>query len=251
MNFRLIACNIFQREACACLARTPHVVDIDFIELGEHARPANLHEILQARIDAAENGSRRYDAVLLLFGLCGNAGNGLVARATPLVMPRAHDCATILLGSRAAFREHFGDNPSQGFSSSGYVERGDYYLRRPDEGSGVAICDDAYAELVRQYGEENAKYVWETMHPARPSEKRALFIRMPGVDDAAQAARFRERAEADGKEYTELTGSTRLIAALIEGHWDPAEFLIVPPGHQTTGVYDMDEIIRATPLAKK
>ena len=49
----------------------------------------------------------------------------------------------------------------------------------------------------------------------------------------------------------DLGARTLLIAALIEGHWDPAEFLIVPPGHQTTGVYDMDEVIRATPLAKK
>jgi hypothetical protein len=224
-------------------------VDIDFLELGEHARPDNLRTLVQARIDAAEAGSRRYDAVLLLLGLCGNAGVGLVARTTQLVMPRAHDCATILLGSREAFREHFGDNPSLGFSSSGYVERGEYYLRRPDEGGGVAIIDDAYAELVKKYGEDNAQYIWETMHPSHVGDDRALFIRMPGVDDAAQAERFRQRAEADGKRYEELTGDMRLIAALIDGRWDPTEFLIVPAGHRTAGVYDWDQIVRATPSA--
>lgn len=249
MNFRLISCNVFQREACACLSRTPHVVDIDFLELGEHARPDNLRTLVQARIDAAEAGSRRYDAVLLLLGLCGNAGAGLVARTTQLVMPRAHDCATILLGSRGVFREHFGDNPSQGFSSSGYVERGEYYLRRPDEGGGVGICDDAFAELVKKYGQEDATYIWETMHPVHPGDDRALFIRMPGVDDSAQAANFRQKAEADGKRYEELIGDMRLIAALIEGRWDPAEFLIVPPGYQTAGVYDWDQIVRAAPSA--
>ena len=247
MNYRLIACNIFQREACACVARSPHVIDVDFLELGEHARPDSLRALLQSRIDAAEEHTRHYDAVLLLFGLCGNAGVGLMARRTPLVLPRAHDCATILLGSRVAFREHFGDNPSQGFSSNGYLERGEYFLRKPEEGGGVVAGGDAYAELVKQYGEENARYVWETMHPVRPGDDRAVFIRMPGIDDAKHAERFRVQAEAAGKHSEELTGSMRLVAALVDGRWDPAEFLVVPSGHQTAGVYDWDEVVRAKP----
>ena len=43
-------------------------------------------------------------------------------------------------------------------------------------------------------------------------------------------------------------GHMRLIAALIDGHWDPAEFLVVPPGQQTVGVYDWDEVVRAKPV---
>ena len=248
MNFRLIACNIFEREACACVSRTPHVVDVDFVELGEHARPDGLRTLLQARIDAAEAATRKYDAILLLFGLCGNAGVGLVARQTQLVMPRAHDCATILLGSRGAFQEKFGDNPSQGFSSNGYLDRGEYFLRKPEEGGWVVAGGDAYAELVKQYGEENARYVWDTMHPQRPGDDRAVFIRMPGIDDASHAARFRAQAEAEGKRCEEFTGNLRLIATLVDGCWDPAEFLIVPPGHRTVGVYDWDEVVRAKPV---
>jgi hypothetical protein len=248
MNYRLIACNVFQREACACVARSPHVVDVEFVELGEHARPDRLRALLQARVDAAEQAVRRYDAVLLLFGLCGNAGIGLVARQTPLVLPRAHDCATILLGSRAAFRQHFGDNPSQGFSSSGYLERGNYFIHRSEEGGGVAD-GDSYAELVRQHGEENARYIWETLHPQRPGDDQAVFIRMPGIEDGRHLARFRIQVEAMGKQCAELTGDLRLIEALLEGSWDESEFLVVPPGHQTAGVYDWEEIVRATPVA--
>ena len=245
MHLRLIACNIFQREACACLARSPHTVDVEFLELGEHAQPNSLREKLQARIDAADKFPHRYEAVLLLFGLCGNATAGLSARQTPLVLPRAHDCATILLGSRAAFTRDFGDNPSQGFSSNGYLDRGEYFLRQPEEGGGVVAGGDAYAELVKQYGEENARYVWDTMHPAHSGSNHAVFIRMPGIDDAKHAERFRVQAEAAGKRCAELTGDLRLIAALIEGCWDPTEFLLVPPGQQIAGVYDWDEIVRA------
>ena len=34
MLLKLIACNVFMREACLCIARSPHVIDVDFLELG-------------------------------------------------------------------------------------------------------------------------------------------------------------------------------------------------------------------------
>ena len=99
MLLKLIACNVFQREACLCLARSPHVIDVEFFELGEHAQPSRLNQALQAKIDQTENAAKAYAAILLLYGLCGNATNGLQTRQTRLVLPRAHDCCTILLGS--------------------------------------------------------------------------------------------------------------------------------------------------------
>ena len=124
MRLKLLCCNVFQREACHCLVRTPHVIDVEFVQLGEHDRPDMLRTTLQTLIDRADAADPAYDAILLLFGLCGNATVGLRAGRTPLVMPRAHDCATVLLGSRAAFRQaavgqddagkplrHFGDQP--------------------------------------------------------------------------------------------------------------------------------------------
>ena len=41
-----------------------------------------------------------YDAILLGYGLCGNGLAGVTARHTRLVLPRAHDCIGILMGSR-------------------------------------------------------------------------------------------------------------------------------------------------------
>jgi hypothetical protein len=245
MKNKLIACNIFQREVCACLARTTRIVDVEFLDLGEHLRPDGLRQLLQARIDAADAPERDYDAVLLLFGLCGNAGVGLVARRIPLVIPRAHDCATILLGSREAFKQHFGDNPSQGFSSNGYFDRGTTFLRTGEDSGGMAGDEAAYQELVKQHGEDNARYVWDTMHPVRPGDDRARFIRMPGIDDSRAIEQFSSKAEESGKRCELLDGNLQLISALIEGDWSPDDFLIVPPGQRTEGVYDWDEIIRA------
>jgi hypothetical protein len=250
MLLKLIACNVFMREACLCIARSPHVIDVEFLELGEHAQPQCLNAALQAKIDRAEQDSKAYAAILLLYGLCGNAAVGLRARKTKLVLPRAHDCCTILLGSRERFQEHFQDHPSTPFSSVGYLERGSYYLRT--EGSERQIqYGDQYAALVAQYGEDNAKYIWESMFPenADPVESRVVFIDLPETRGLGAAERFRTQAESHGKSCTQLDGSLSLISRLLNGDWDPTDFLVVEPDHQTTGVYDWTEIVRAVPVA--
>lgn len=250
MNLKLIACNVFLREACLCIARSPHVIDPEFLDIGQHVNSGALRRLLQERIDAAAAppaGARRYDAILLLYGICGNASIGLRAPASlPLVMPRAHDCCTILLGSKALFRRHFEAAPSTPFSSSGYLERGDYFLRSLTGDGGAATgAGDEFAALVAQYGEEDAKYIWDTMHPAHGDEqKRAVFIDIPELAGLGHAAEFKTRAEAAGKELVLLPGSLDLIQRLLDGRWDAADFLTVPPGGETAGVYDWEQIVK-------
>jgi hypothetical protein len=247
MLLKLIACNVFMREACHCIARTPHIVDAEFTELGEHVHSETLRGLIQARIDAAEGTGRRYDALLLLYGICGNSLVGVQARTTRLVIPRAHDCCTILLGSRATFKEHFQDNPSMPFSSAGYIERGEYFLRTED-GDHKVLYGDQYAALVEQYGEDNATYIWETMHPPHPElGNSAVFIDIPETAPLGYWEQFKAKAEAEGKVCVRLEGSLHLISKLIFGEWDPQEFLSVPPGGKIAGVYDWEKVIRADP----
>ena len=244
MRLKLIACNVFQREASWCIARSPHVIDSDYTELGEHARSAGLRQLIQERIDASEKSGRTYDAIVLLFGLCGNATVGLQARRTLLVIPRAHDCCTILLGSRAKFTEHFGAAPSTPFSSAGYLERGDYFLRTGDGGVPGVQIGDAYQALVEKFGEEDAKYIWAEMYPDRGEEK-AVFIDLPQTSHLGYAEKFEAKAAAAGKQAVQLPGDIRLIENLLLGNWDPKEYLIVPPTATIEGVYDWDEVVRA------
>ena len=206
MLLKLICCNVFQREACLAIAYSPHTIDPEFLELGEHAQPDRLRQAIQARIDAAEQQAKPYDAILLLYGLCGNASIGLYARTTRLVIPRAHDCCTILLGSRERFREHFEHNLSTPFSSVGYLERGNYFLRT-DLGDGSIHYGDRYAALVEQYGEDNAKYIWESMHPEglESADTEAVFIDIPETACLGKGVgrdKFRAKVEAEGKQYS-------------------------------------------------
>ncbi len=247
-HFKLIACNVFMRELCRVIADSRHVIDPEFTELGEHVQSDRLRTAIQTRIDTACRGSHAYDAILLAYGLCGNATAGLTARNVPLVIPRAHDCCTILLGSRQAFERHFGDNPSRPFSSAGTMDRGDYYLRRDDDGARIRYGDQ-YAELVRQYGKENADYIWETMHPPalRELEKQAVFIDIPETSHLDHAERFAQQATAEGKTFTKLTGDLRLLRGLLRGDWPAEDYLVVPAGHQTIGRYDTRYVIGCEP----
>ena len=244
MRLKLLACNVFLREACLCVAQSPHIFDVEFIELGEHVHSASLCATLQEKIDASEQCGKSYDAILLLFGLCGNATVGLRAGRCPLIIPRAHDCCTILLGAKERFIEHFGDNPSTPFSSAGYLERGDYFLRVED-GENKLFVGDAFAALVEQYGEEDARYIWETMHPAPAGNEAAVFIDLPETTHLGYAEQFRAQAEAEGRAYRRLDGSLRIIRALIDGDWRDDDFLTVPPGQRISAVYDWLEVVRA------
>jgi len=241
LQLKLVACNVFQREACWCLARTPHLVDPEFIELGLHVNPSRLRERLQARIDAADASGIRHDAVLLLYGVCGNAAVGLVARRAPLVIPRAHDCATVLLGGVKRYLEVFGDNPSRPFSSVGYLERcAEAY--RTEGGAGLE-AGNTYEDFVGKYGEDNAKYIWQTLHPVY-DDAPALFIDIPETSRADAMARAEERLTADGRGWTVVAGDIGMIRRILHAEWDPREFLIVPPGATVAGVYDMEEVLR-------
>ena len=241
MTFALIACRMFQHEIEAAAADSPHALTVEYLDLGEHARPASLRRKLQERIDAATG----WDAILLAYGLCGRATDGLVARHVPLVLPRSHDCGGILLGSRKRFEAVFREMPSTPFSSVGIVENGEYFFS-----GGDLVPGDGYAALVEQYGEDNARYIYDTMHPRLDGKLQPVyFISMPEVPAAAARETCRARAQADGRPFRELAGNLRLIRMLLRGDHPAEEFLVVPPGAAIRQTGDWDRIVDiATPL---
>jgi hypothetical protein len=251
MELKLIACEVFFREICLTAASSPHRIDLEFTDKGAHNESDKLRAIIQARIDAAQSGDRAYDAIALGFGLCGNSLLGVRAGRVPLVLPRAHDCCTVFLGSRSAFAAHFKDNPSLPFSSTGYMERGGTPIHEATTLDFVPGVTREYQDLVAQYGEENAKYIFETLTASADqsrhggTDNRVVFIDTPEFSHLGFAEKCRAQAQDAGKSFVVLPGDMRLIRKLVNGEWDPAEFLVVPPGQKIGGVYDWEEIVRA------
>ncbi len=251
MKFKLISCEVLTREVAYCIMHSPNMISPVFTAKGDHNAPGRLREKIQGFIDAVEEEEEEpYNAVLLGFGLCGNATMGLRARSLPLVIPRAHDCTTLFLGSKDAFREHFAHNPSQSWASVGYSERGSQLLSdsRTRMGMGTGT-NQTWEELVETYGEENAEYLLEALQPNHGSSE-LLFLDVPETRVEALKARIREEADNAGLEYRELVGSIRLIDGLLAGDWSEEDYLIIPPGQQLDAVYDLDEVMRAKPADK-
>ena len=164
-RMKLICCDVLFRMACRAAARSKNIIDLEFTPLQSHVEPDKLRALIQGVIDKADSDGV-YEAILLGFGLCGNSTAGLTARRRPLVIPRAHDCCTLFLGSREKFASCFGDRLSAQWSSHGYLERNHEYSGGTDINKSLGLDKD-YAALVDQYGEENAEYIWDTLHPAR------------------------------------------------------------------------------------
>lgn len=240
MRYKLICCEVLMREICHVLSASMNTIDPMFTPKGTHENPDTLRELIQSGIKEADKVGC-YDAVILGYGLCGNATNGITAGSIPLVIPRAHDCCTLFLGSKGKFTECFGETPSLEWSSSGYMERGDSYLRETQTGKKLGY-DMTYDDLAERYGEENAGYIWETIHPATNSSE-VIFIDMPETTHLGYLEKLKKLAGAEGKTVKIYQGNIRLLRGLLDGSWNEDEFLVVPPGETIRAVYDHDLVI--------
>lgn len=236
MRLQLISCEVLAREMYYCAATSPHIVDMRMLKRGLHNTPDTLRMEIQQLVDET---SATADAICLGYGLCGNSLAGVVARSVPLVLPRAHDCITLYLGSRTRYAEEFSAHPGTYYYAMDYIERRD----GQDSGlAGLGAVSDArrkelYAEYVEKYGEDNATYLLEVMGGWTSHYDRAAFIDVGIADSSQVEAEARADAERRGWRFDRLAGSLVLIRKLIHGDWDD-DFVTVQPGQKVTVSYD-------------
>ena len=117
---------------------------------------------LQERIDAAD--PLGFDAILLGYALCGRGTEGLRAGRTQLVLPRAHDCIGVLMGSRHRHKAYFENHPGVYYRSPGWVE-----FQTPDLKLQPAFAtqqnrlgeQSSIEEFISRYGEKNGRFLFE------------------------------------------------------------------------------------------
>lgn len=246
MRLALVSCEIFYREMCAEIARSPHQVDVTFLPKGLHdIGQSQMLPRLQAAVDQIDPA--RYDAIILGYGLCNNGIAGLVARGLPLVIPRAHDCIALFFGSRARYQEYFDAHPGTYFETAGWLERGQETgeLRQLSIQHQVGM-DMAYEELVAKFGEDNARYLYDTLCNMTRHYTNITFIGMGIEPDDRFERQAKAKAEERGWTFDKVAGDMNLFQRLLSGDWNDADFLVVPPGHRVAVKLD-ETIIRAEP----
>ena len=230
-RYHLIACHVLWRELCHYASRSPHVFSFNFVKQGLHNTPDLLREKLQQAVDEAPD---ECDAILLGYGLCSNGVAGVKARAKRMVIPRAHDCITLFLGSKERYRDYFDAHPGTYWYTPGWVE----CSIQP----GKERHETLRRDYAGKYGEENADYLMELEQGWMKEYNNAAYVDLGFMEAARYKDYTRDCARWLGWKYDELRGDPGLVEAFVGGQWDPGRFLIVEPGQTIVASHDSDVV---------
>ena len=242
MRLKCLGCDSLARMIYLSAAQSPHIVDVSLFRLGLHRKPADLQALLQSEIDATVG--QGYDAVVMAYGLCGKATHGLTAREIPLIVPRAHDCITLFLGSRERYHDQHTNYPGTYWYVSDYIERGSMNGEKAVLGAveeaGSSI-ENTYDEYVAKYGKDNADYLMEVMGAWQSHYQRAVYIDMGIGHSEAVEHQARDEASRRGWVFERMAGDLVLIRRLLFGDWEK-DYLILKPGERLGMSYSDDVI---------
>ena len=244
-RFKLIACEVLFREFCYTAAQCRNIIDPEYL-------PKGLHDIggpgmaarLQTEIDRVDGS--KYEAILLGYGLCNLGTQGLHSHL-PLVIPRAHDCITLLMGSKERYSEYFQKNPGTFFKSTGWVERDAGSDENPVSRTSQLGMNQTYQEYLQKYGPENAQYLMEVLGDRLKNYQKLAYIDTGFGDFQEYQELTRRQAKEKGWEYEEIRGSVKLLLRLLNGEWDSGDFLVVPPGETIQPAYS-GEVVNSIPF---
>jgi hypothetical protein len=223
-RFKVIACEATAPQAEAIAKECGNDIDIMILDVGLHAvgkekMPVELQKVID-QVDA-----RRYDAILLAYGLCNNGICGLHA-AIPLVAPRAHDCITLFMGSKERYRQYFDTHPGTMFVSAGTLNP----KANGELISGVELREKMRQEFLAKYDEEDVEYLMETWGNPLKNYHRITFIN-DGVGDIDKNRDIARRLASDADwDFEEFQGGPDLFRRLLSGDWDEDSFLVIAPG---------------------
>ena len=244
LRLHVVACPVFQRELELLAPAAAAAVTFNHLQMGLHEGSAeDLRAALQKSVDAAS--PEMCDAVAIAYGLCNRGVVGLQARAVPVVIPRAHDCIGILLGSSRCYLAQLEAQPGTYFQSAGWLENSPLNgeIRRQDFTFGPN-SNVTREQLVEKYGEDNADFLLEEFNKFTRHYQRLAYIDTP----VAQSPRWREAAEKIARErgwqFERLSGDLGWLRRLLNAEWNDRGFLKLNPGERV-GLRSDDRLIGA------
>ena len=249
MRLQLVLCDMLMLPAETLAADSPHEIVMSDLSASLHVEPLPLRDRIQEEIDRIEAEDPDVDAILLGYGLCGGATGGLTSKRVPLVLPRAHDCVTIFLGSRERYMREQESAPGTYWFTEDNVKRGNAFmgwlLGDAERSEGMK---STYEEYVEKYGVENADYLMEALGEWQQHYSRGAFLETGMASDDVAKQRARAETEKRGWRFESVLSDLGLVERLLDGEWNE-DFLVVQPGEVLVMSYD-DEVIKAVPTER-
>lgn len=234
----VITCAVLEDEIRHFAASCPGVRRIEILEQGLHNDPPKLRVKVQEMVDAIERDAE-IEAIALGYGLCSRGTEGVVSRRCRLVMARAHDCITLLLGCKDRYAEYVKQHPGTYWYSVGW--------NRHHIPPGKDRYDKYYQQYCEKFGEENAQYLMEQEQAWFQSYSRAAFVDMGVGSTAGDQQYTRDCAQWLKWDYDYQRGDGGLLRDLLGGPWDDERFIVLEPG-QTLRMTADDRVVETVQL---
>lgn len=129
LRLAMIACEVMVREVSFLTAQSEHIISVRWMKQGLHDNPSMLNRMLKEKIAEIEelneqmSADKKFDAIVLGYGLCSNGVIGISAETLPLVIPKCDDCIALFLGSQSRYLELFRQYKGIYWYTPGWVER--------------------------------------------------------------------------------------------------------------------------------
>ena len=212
-NTCVIACAMLRDELEHAMAETGCSCPVTWLDAGLHNYPDRLRRELQGALDR----SRGYQRVLLAYGFCGHSVAGIRAGDFEVILPRADDCITLLLGSQKRRMEMSGGG-------------GTYFLTRAWL-RGERNLREEYESAVEKYGQELGRELFDMMF----GNYRHLALLDDGCYGVEQAEpEVQDMARLLDLSYRRVPASDQRLRELLTGPWPEEWFLRLRPGEELT-----------------
>lgn len=209
MNTVIVACRTLEQELLCAMERIGCTLPVRWIESGLHNVPKKLNARLQELLDDCGG----FDTVVLAMGFCGNSVVGLKTGSFRLVIPRADDCISLLLGQEQR----------RSFSATYFLTEG--WLK------GERNIWAEYQNCVSRYGQEQGRQIFDAMF----AHYRFLALVDSGAyDSSAAREQSMDISRQLGLAFRSIPGSLEHIEHLVLGNWDSSTHLILPPNSTVT-----------------
>lgn len=199
----IVACSMLEDEVQLIMREEGIQTPVHWMERGLHQVPEQLRDKLQTLIGELE---KEYDDIVLCYGQCGSALNGLVSSRSRLVAMRCDDCIRMLLPDG--------------------VEKRNLYFTGGWMRSNQFIGNE-YVECLLKYGENKTKRIYDVI----VGQYRELSLVETGaynMDTYVEQAQKTAQDLALG--FGSVTGSLDILRKLLTQRWDE-DIAIADPGH--------------------
>jgi hypothetical protein len=182
------------------------------LEIGLHLNPDRLRDRLIEEVAMIEGEDVD---IILGYGLCGRALEGVFSMKSRLILPRVDDCVGAILGSRKNHQKVLADHPGSYFLDPEWVDT---------ELDIFAQCQKGLERIPVTRRPEIIKLVLKHYSKLAFLGEKQIAGR--------RGCQCQKLAANHDLNFITIKPDLSLLKSLVDGFWSEKDFIILPPGEE-------------------